>query len=100
MLAFGDIGVGANFWINDADVAGETTGFYLSTGYNVNEKLNVSAGYASTTLEVTGASDVDGEAVNVALAYTVDASLNMGVDVLYDTEAEETSVFAYTFYNF
>jgi hypothetical protein len=97
---FGDVGVGANAWINDADAGGETTGLYLSAGYNVTEKVNVSAGYLTTSLEVDGASDVDGEAVNVALVYTANASLNMGVDVLYDTEEEETAVFAAAFYSF
>lgn len=97
-VAFGELGLGANVWVNEND-ASEQTGFYLSGGYDVSDKLNVSAGYLSTTTEVDS-TDTDGEAVNVALAYTVNSSLNMGMDVLYDTEAEETSVFAAAFYSF
>ena len=102
---FSDLKVGVNAWINDGetdstDSTQKTKGYYVSAGYDVTEQLNLAVGYTDGVTEEDGETDVDTTAVNVAAAYTYSDAFDMGMDVKYDTENEETYVFAVGYYHF
>jgi hypothetical protein len=108
----GAASVGANFWVNDYEVAANTgkteTGFYVSGSYPVTEQLTLAAGYngVSTDFQEAGKSDVDMSRVNIAAMYTLNDRVDMGIDILQDIDTgdssvdEETAVFAAMFYSF
>lgn len=115
----GELALGANFWIDDGDKNDLTgtnadekknTGYYLSAGYPVSEKLTLAAGYGANTKETKGNSDDDFSYVNVAAMYTVSDRVDMGIDIKQeldipedfrsDSKDEETFVFAAAYYYF
>ncbi|PMK13681.1 porin, partial [Vibrio splendidus] len=111
-LTLGEASIGANFWVNDYEVAANTgateTGFYVSGAYPVTEQLSLFAGYngVNTDSQVSGVSDVDMSRVNFGATYVLNERIDMGIDILQDvdtgdsTKDEETAVFAAMFYSF
>ena len=100
--------IGANVWINDAEKVGKETGYYLSGSFAASEQLTVAAGYAANTTEFDAANtaDVDQSYMNVALMYTLNDRVDMGIDIKQELDTgdkavdEETHIFAAAFYSF
>ncbi|MFA0709035.1 porin, partial [Vibrio sp. 10N.222.48.A3] len=109
-VKIGDLTLGMNSWIDDAD-SEKDTGYYVSGGYAVSEDLTIAAGYASNSNELDGQADVDASYINIAAMYRIADNADMGIDIKQDIDGarmgstsaqydEETHVFAAAYYYF